>query len=349
MNMRFDATQTVAQETTTPPGNGVGQKFTLVATAKNEGPYVLEWVAHHRAIGFTDILVYQNDSDDMTHRTLRNLHQLGLIKYFRNDNPRRNYQIRAYRRAGNEPEFRNADWAMALDLDEFLVIKTGDGTLSSYLKALPDSDEVLINWRLFGSGGHALPSSDLVTERFVMAEPSDAIATYVSAYKSLFKPEKYERPGIHKPRRLDEFADAPRNFVNGSGLKPDAFDTRGYRTSDPEMRALAQINHYAVRDAGSFLLKTCRGRAHQDQNPVNRRYWRNRDINAELDTSALDGVARTKALMDEYIEMSNRALYNQRCRSLEMHLTGIEKLLENPATRAHYLYFLGRRPGEVAE
>ena len=33
---------------------------TLVATVKNEGPYLWEWVAHHNSIGFDNIVIFQN-------------------------------------------------------------------------------------------------------------------------------------------------------------------------------------------------------------------------------------------------------------------------------------------------
>ena len=32
----------------------------LVATVKNEGPYLWDWVAHHNSIGFDNIVIFQN-------------------------------------------------------------------------------------------------------------------------------------------------------------------------------------------------------------------------------------------------------------------------------------------------
>ena len=32
-----------------------------VSMMKDEAPFLLEWFAHHLAVGFTDILVYTND------------------------------------------------------------------------------------------------------------------------------------------------------------------------------------------------------------------------------------------------------------------------------------------------
>jgi hypothetical protein len=33
---------------------------TLVATVKNEGPYLWGWVAHHKSIGFYNMVIFQN-------------------------------------------------------------------------------------------------------------------------------------------------------------------------------------------------------------------------------------------------------------------------------------------------
>lgn len=37
--------------------------FTLFSAMKNEAPFLLEWVAYHKAIGFDRIVIYSNDSD----------------------------------------------------------------------------------------------------------------------------------------------------------------------------------------------------------------------------------------------------------------------------------------------
>lgn len=102
--------------------------FNLVSTAKNEGPYIWEWVAHHMLVGFDNIIIFQNDSDDKTHEILTALDQAGVITYRYNRAKRGFHQINAYRRSARQGAYQASDWAMALDLDEFLVVKTGGGT-----------------------------------------------------------------------------------------------------------------------------------------------------------------------------------------------------------------------------
>ena len=62
-------------------------RTTAVSMMKDEGPYVLEWVAHHLALGFTDLVVYTNDCSDGTDEMLLRLEALGLVHHRRNDIP----------------------------------------------------------------------------------------------------------------------------------------------------------------------------------------------------------------------------------------------------------------------
>ncbi|MGA1180601.1 MAG: glycosyltransferase family 2 protein [Marivivens sp.] len=48
---------------------------------KNEGPYILEWVAHHLAIGFGHFIVVTNDCEDGTDEILLALQQRGPVTH----------------------------------------------------------------------------------------------------------------------------------------------------------------------------------------------------------------------------------------------------------------------------
>jgi hypothetical protein len=49
---------------------GGGPNVVLAAYAKNEGRFLLEWLAYHRLIGVRDILVYTNDCEDESQTAL---------------------------------------------------------------------------------------------------------------------------------------------------------------------------------------------------------------------------------------------------------------------------------------
>ena len=48
-------------------------RITALTCVKNEGPFLLEWIAFNRVIGVTDFLFYHNDCTDGTDRLLAKL------------------------------------------------------------------------------------------------------------------------------------------------------------------------------------------------------------------------------------------------------------------------------------
>lgn len=272
------------------------RNFFLALTVKNEAPNLWEWVAYHRAIGFTDIAIYQNDSTDGTQKVLRTMQKHGFIQFFPNPSRDRGWQNKAYRRASRLGEYKAAEWAMALDCNEFLVIKTGNGTVSDLVDALPqDANVCTIHWKAFGSSYHTKIPEGLVTEEFTLTEKPKRISERQMGFKSIFKPTAYKRIGIHKPK--DAFAEVPSIICNGSGILLQNSVDPGWRSKDPDCRRLAQVNHYALRDVERFLVKSGRGRTANHERAVDIQYWTDFDINEATDMSAADRAEQTRAEM----------------------------------------------------
>ncbi len=311
--------------------------YTLVATVKNEAPFLLELVAYHKMIGFDNILIYQNDSDDYTDETLKIMRGLGIVKYFYNRADAGKHQVRAYKRASRQPEFRDARWTMALDLDEFLYIKTGNGRLSDLFRALPDSDVALINWRRFGNDGRVNIGKKLVTEQFLAAEPEARIESFFTPYKAIFRPNLFARCGIHQP--ADALVPEERIVTaNGSGLLEGEFERQRFRAKDPDRRALAQVNHYIVRDAASFVLKSHRGSAHQSNREINQSYWEKRNFNDEKDSGLSRQSPAIMAAMANLDAMSGGALGDLRHKALRLHRQRFLDLIKEPDYKELYEY-----------
>jgi hypothetical protein len=95
-----------------------------LATVRDEGLYLLEWIAFYRAIGLTDIFIYTHDNVDGSDELLAILANHGMIKLLRNSlalgtNPQR----KAYQHAFHLiHELRDYEWMATLDADEFLVL-----------------------------------------------------------------------------------------------------------------------------------------------------------------------------------------------------------------------------------
>ena len=54
---------------------------------KNEGAFEMEWIAYHKTIGFTDIVILSNDCEDGSGEMLDHLSKSGEIIHLRNDDP----------------------------------------------------------------------------------------------------------------------------------------------------------------------------------------------------------------------------------------------------------------------
>lgn len=305
----------------------------LVATVKNEGPNILEWVAHHRLCGFDRIQIYQNDSTDTTVQTLRTLDRLGVIEYFDNRHNKGAHQMRAYRRAARTPAYDDSTWCMVLDGDEFLTIKAGNGKVADLIAASPEAaDAILVNWRVFGSNGHTDLDRALVTERFTRTEPADDIVdTHLTPFKPLFRTASFARPGIHLPRDPKK-ADAV--YANGSGLLDGEFFRKNWRSFDPRTRAFAQVNHYAVRDLASFLLKHDRGSANAPHRNVGDAYWVQHDRNEEEDLTLAERAPRLWDEMRALDEQSEGQLLRLRNRAFRQWRIALDMALERPEMAA---------------
>ena len=65
------------------------ETYTVVSTMKNEGPYIIDWVAHYKTLGFDHILVCTNDCTDTTVDILLRLQEMGLVTQQHYRPPRR--------------------------------------------------------------------------------------------------------------------------------------------------------------------------------------------------------------------------------------------------------------------
>ncbi|PTA98451.1 MULTISPECIES: glycosyltransferase family 2 protein [unclassified Sulfitobacter] len=274
---------------------------------KDEAPFLLEWYAHHLAVGFTKILVYTNDCSDGTDDMLIRLEELGLGYHRRNDIPEGvKPQPSAMKYAQAEPKVAAADWILMFDADEFLCINYGDGTLDPMLDAAGDANGIVITWRIFGSGNVVDWSRDPVTEQYLYAAPP----TWNKGWgvKTLFKfdPDKW-KIGIHRPsiknKHLETGFPDTVKWLNGSGQPmEDYFKFRGWRSIRRTVGyQWAQMNHYAVKSVDSYAIRKFRGNVNNKKDKYNADYWSLQDRNEVYDDKILRYTERRKQIMDELL------------------------------------------------
>ncbi len=270
---------------------------TAVLTLRNEAAFLLEWLAHHRGIGFTDFLVFSNDCQDGTDTMLDRLAELGELTHIRNDGPHEGgVQWAAMKIADKHPLVTGADWLMTLDIDEFVNIHAGDHTLSALVAALPEADAITLTWRLFGNAGIEAYEDRPVTEIFTRAAPGVMFWPWRAfLFKTLFRNTgAYRKLGVHRPRSpVDGRVEAMRWFDGEGRALPDRFRRQQIFSpfGQPNYR-LAQVNHYALGAMQSYILKRDRGRAVHGNEKLGLDYWTERNWCDDEDRSirACDGL-----------------------------------------------------------
>ena len=277
-----------------------------VSTMKDEAPYVLEWVAHHLAVGFTDVLVYTNDCTDGTDTLLKHLEGLDIGVHHRENVVPEGIkpQPSMLRRASTETFLHEADWILILDADEFLCINHSSGTLDGTVAALNTmgAQAMVLTWRIFGSSGIRDWSAAPVTDQFTRAAPEFWNKGWGT--KTLFRYDpKHLRPGVHRPIIRERFRDSdyPDSvlWVNGSGRPLESwFKLRGWRSIRRTVGYdWAQVNHYAVKSVDAYALRKLRGNVNLKANKYNTDYWSLQDRNEVQDTR----ISRHRTRRDEII------------------------------------------------
>jgi hypothetical protein len=256
----------------------------IVAIARDENPYLLEWLAYHLAIGFQHIWVYDNESVTPLSRTLSRAAARGHVTVVRWPTPANGKtQIEAYnhflRHHGHA-----VSWAAVIDLDEMICLKR-DRTIADFLDRFDAATGIALNWRFFGSSGHRAHEPGLMMERFRRAAPADSPVN----------------AGVKSLHRLDAVAFLLPHYalyrdtevvVSASGA-PVPNDWR--IPPDPANLALAQVNHYFVKSAAEWERKI---RRHNGYSADDREgYFARLDRNEVEDASILAHLDATRSWM----------------------------------------------------
>ena len=95
----------------------------VVGAMRDDGIYILEWVAHYMALGFEHIFIYTNDNSDGSEELLRLLADQGLLTLIESDfSGKVAPEEKAY---GHSIQLlhpiRDFEWVLYVDSDEFLA------------------------------------------------------------------------------------------------------------------------------------------------------------------------------------------------------------------------------------
>lgn len=304
-------------------------KTTVVASMRNEGPFIVEWVAWYRMLGFTDLVVVTNDCTDRSPALLDALQAAGWLHHIRHDvPPGEKITFRKLDAARTHSAVSGADWVMVCDVDEFLVIHRGAGLLSDLLSphhlpdGAPDFLGMSINWRVFGTDDRFQFEDLPVHRQFLTACGRDhQLSNWV---KSIFRcPGWFGALRPHGPRQLSlelagqAWGDPGMRWITADGLGLDEWlpdgdyvrRTMSHRVS----HSVAQINHYMLRSIETFSLKAGTPSPAALKDRYSDGYFARANAGSEHDASALRQSAAWERVYREAMALPQVAELHRQC------------------------------------
>ena len=227
---------------------------TVCMIAKNEGPYLSEWVYYYYILGFDEIIIYNNESDDDTAIILKNLRkkrELKNILKVRNWSKGKDTspQITAYRDAIKRCK---NEWILFVDADEFLVLHKNNN-VNEFLESFSDEtiSAIGINWRIYGDSGLEINDGRLVIERFTKcASPDFDVHHHIKTFARV----KRINGDIHM-----HACQTDGRFVMAD--KQPLVMSVDWGVCNRINYDIAQINHYYSKTKQEFEKKITRGQA----------------------------------------------------------------------------------------
>ncbi|GAN90692.1 hypothetical protein Gbfr_021_019 [Gluconobacter frateurii M-2] len=248
-------------------------KTAAVLFVHNEVDNIGWWISHHRAIGFSTLIICDDYSTDGTWTVLSSASSFHDIRLHRSNT---NFPDRLARQTAFQEEVFNEgksefDWMMTLAADEYLHLEA-DISLEHFLSSIPE-DVQPVHWCLFGSNGHEVPSPFAPTQIFTRHATLETADHHVT--RALVRPDRH------------------------NGQIPDPFSRL---THAPDW-SRARILHYAAGDRHSFLKR--------QSSTTPEEAWSHFNRNDVLDTSAHRWVRQTRQFAASIVQACLTDLYWQ--------------------------------------
>lgn len=154
-------------------------KTLLCSIGRLENRYIREWVEYNKGIGFTNIVLYDNNYDGEEHfeDVIGDYIEEGfvILKNYRNQKV---CQLKAYNECYKEYG-KEYDWVAFFDCDEFLTF-TKKKNIEEYLSSIlfKKYDAIHINWMCYGDNDIIKYEDKPLLERFTTPIPYDKCVAY---------------------------------------------------------------------------------------------------------------------------------------------------------------------------
>lgn len=223
-------------------------EYIVCCCARNEEPYLDEWISHYLQLGFDHIIIADNNENDQQLPTfLANKPYANNVIVVKKNNAS-NFQCPFYADVYKTYPFK---WCAYFDCDEFLVLPQHN-TIQNYLDMFPDSCySVSINWLCYGTNGHKKYENRPVRERFlyprIPVDNADDINGHVKTIVRKVPLDTVEFPTPH-------YMKVPRqNAYRSDGTVINIKNSKNPSFSKPIQYDYAYIQHFNIKSEQEFV------------------------------------------------------------------------------------------------
>jgi SAM-dependent methyltransferase len=293
----------------------------VVVSMRDDGVSIMEWVAHHRAVGFQHVFIYTNDNIDGSDELLFNLSSQGFVTLIHNfTGGRVSPQRKAFAHSLEYlPELRDFEWVFYADSDEFLVpserfnfnILNVVKEIKSTYKQGKSPSAVCYHWKWFNSNYAIRRTQGFLLERYCYVGDCPRLIKSVVRLRDVLSMHY-----LHFPEVQDgSFFVTPEIALIPESLPNNLKDI--WEFANPHFSGGA-INHYWCKSFEEFLIKKRRGDMLEatDQTNIYSRSlsqffdWNGADTNSNYDPPPpilLDRVKNQVKIMSEIETISTAA------------------------------------------
>lgn len=211
----------------------------LCAIAKDEQPYIIEWLCYHLALGFDAVYLYDNSDANVLAPLARRYQKVVVVH-----TPGPRMQLPAYNHF-IATHARKHTWCGMLDIDEFIVLRR-HASIKDLLRQHCDSGALALNWYMFGSNGERSYRPLPVVQRFQRRRA--AVDRHVKSLMRTLDVVRMDNPHFPVLRHGAVKRDTRGSVVDGP-FNPDG-------PTD-----VAVVHHYHTKSAQEWAAKQQRGRA----------------------------------------------------------------------------------------
>jgi hypothetical protein len=229
--------------------------LSVCCIAKDEHPFIKEWIHHHLLVGAEKIIIFDNESSPSLRISLREYVQHGLVDLY--EIPGKEQQMAAYDCCLKEYEGKSK-WIAFIDVDEFLIPKKHND-VRMILSDYEDYGGLGVHWVEFGSSGH-------------LTRPlGGQMRNYVHRFP-LEHPKNMHIKSIVQPGRIKSACDPHKFIYHEPWFCVDENRFPLAESQGPFTARDIQLNHYYYRSQEDYCQKLDRGRADRADEEGRRRH-----------------------------------------------------------------------------